>query len=38
MIRDYRYDRFNTHRSEWKIYGDVDIFQIHNVISGRQLG
>ena len=30
--RDYTYDRFNAARSEWKIYGDVDIFQIQEVI------
>ena len=29
----YRYDKFKSIRSEWKIYGDVDIFQVHNVIT-----
>jgi len=32
-VREYRYDRFNTARSEWKVVGNVDIFQMHNVIA-----
>jgi len=31
--REHRYDRFESVRSEWKIYGDVDIFQVHNVMT-----
>jgi len=31
----YRFDKFKSVRSEWKIYGDVDnyIFQVHNVVT-----
>jgi len=32
-VYEYRYDKFKSIRSEWKIYGDVDIFQVHNVIT-----
>ena len=31
--RQYKYNKFNSTRSHWKIYGDVDIFQIHAVIG-----
>ena len=30
---EYRYDKFNSNCSEWKVFGDVDIFQVHNVIT-----
>jgi len=32
-LYEYRYDKFKSVRSEWKIYGDVDIFQVHNVVT-----
>jgi len=32
-VHEYRYDKFKSVRSEWKIYGDVDIFHVHNVIT-----
>ena len=32
-IREYNNGRFKTTRSDWKIYGDIDIFQLNNVIS-----
>ena len=32
-IREYNYDKFNSTRSHWKIYGDVDIFQTHTVMQ-----
>ena len=28
-IREYKFDKFNSTRSHWKIHGDVNIFQIH---------
>jgi len=31
--REYKFDKFNSTRSHWKIYGDVDIFQIRAVIE-----
>ena len=31
--REYTYNKFNTIRSEWKIYGDIDIFQTQQVIN-----
>ena len=30
-VREYKYSKFNTTRSEYKIYGEVDIFQMHYV-------
>ena len=32
-IHEYNYDKFHSSRSHWKIYGNVDIFQIHSVIE-----
>jgi len=32
-IREYKFDKFNSTRSHWKIHGDVNIFQIHTVIE-----
>jgi len=32
-LREYNYSKFSTTRSEYKICGDVDIFQMHNVIE-----
>jgi len=32
-IKEYKYSKFNTSRSEYKIFGDVDIFRVHNVIT-----
>ena len=32
-IKEYKYSKFNSSRSEYKIYGDVDIFQVHSVIT-----
>ena len=32
-IKEHKYNKFNTSRSEYKIFGDVDIFQVHNVIT-----
>ena len=32
-IREYNYSKFNTTRSEYKIYGDIDLFQMHKVIG-----
>jgi len=32
-IREYKFDKFNSTRSHWKIHGDVNIFQIHAVIE-----
>ena len=32
-IPEYDYDKFNTKRYEYKIYGDVDIFQIQRVVQ-----
>ena len=32
-VREYKYTKFNTTRSEYKIYGEVDIFQMHNVLQ-----
>ena len=31
-IREYKYRKFNSTRSEWKIHGDVDLFDMHSVI------
>ena len=31
--REYKFDKFNSTRSHWKIHGDVNIFQIHTVIE-----
>jgi len=33
-IKEYKYSKFYSSRSEYKICGDVDIFQAHNVITG----
>ena len=30
---EYYYERYNTTRSDWKVFGDVDIFQLHNVLA-----
>ena len=30
-IREYKYNKFNTIRSEYKIYGEIDIFQMYSV-------
>jgi len=32
-VREYKYNKFNTTRSEYKIYGEVDIFQMHSVLQ-----
>jgi len=32
-VREYKYNKFNTTRSEYKIYGEVDIFQMYNVLE-----
>jgi len=35
-VREYSYsmhNKFNTTRSEYKIYGDVDIFHVQNVVE-----
>ena len=32
-IREYKFDKFNSTRSHWKIHCDVTIFQIHTVIE-----
>ena len=32
-IREYKYNKFNTTRSEYKIYGEVDIFQMYTVLQ-----
>ena len=29
----YRYDKFKSIRSEWKVFGDIDIFQVYNIIN-----
>jgi len=26
-VHEYRYDKFKSIRSEWKVYGDVDYFK-----------
>jgi hypothetical protein len=30
---EYYYEKYKTKRSEWKVFGDIDIFQVHDVIS-----
>jgi len=32
-IHEYKIEKFNTTRSDWKIFGHVDIFKIHDVIQ-----
>ena len=32
-LREYNYSKFNTTRSEYKIYGDIDLFQMHKVMG-----
>ena len=32
-VREYKYRKFNTSRAEYEICGDVDIFQVHDVIT-----
>ena len=32
-VHEYRYNKFKSIRSEWNIYGAVDIIQVHNVIT-----
>jgi len=32
-IRKYNYNKFNSSTSHWKIYGNVDISQIHAAIE-----
>jgi len=32
-VREYKYNKCNTKRSEYKIYGEVDIFQMHTVLQ-----
>ena len=32
-INEYYVHKYRTTRSEWKVYGSVDIFQMHDVIS-----
>ena len=32
-VREYKYNKFNTTRSEYKIYGEVDIFQMRSVLQ-----
>jgi len=32
-VHEYRYDKCKSIRSEWKSYGEVDIFQVHNVVT-----
>jgi len=33
QAREYKFDKFNSTRFHWKIYGDVIVFQIHTVIK-----
>jgi hypothetical protein len=28
---EYYYEKYRTKRSEWKVFGDIDIFQVHDV-------
>jgi hypothetical protein len=30
---EYYYEKYKTKRSEWKVFDDIDIFQVHDVIS-----
>jgi hypothetical protein len=30
---EYYYSNYKTKRSEWKVFGDIDIFQVHDVMS-----
>jgi hypothetical protein len=30
---EYYYEKYKTKRSEWKVFGDIDIFQVRDVIS-----
>jgi hypothetical protein len=30
---EYYYNKYKAMRSEWKVFGDIDIFQVHDVIS-----
>jgi len=32
-VKEDKYSKFNSSRSEYKIYSDVDIFQVHNAIT-----
>ena len=32
-VRECKYTKFDTTRSEYKIYGDIDIFQMHTFIE-----
>lgn len=32
-VREYKYNKFNTIRSEYKIYGEIDIFQMYAVLQ-----
>ena len=32
-IKEYKYSKFNSSRSEYEIFGDVDIFQVYNAIT-----
>jgi len=32
-IREYKYNKFNATRSEYKVYGEVDIFQMYTVLQ-----
>jgi len=31
-VKEYKYCKFNSSRSEYKIYGDVYIFQVHKIM------
>ena len=32
-VKEYKYIKFNSSRTEYKIYSDVDIFQVHNAVT-----
>ena len=32
-VNEYRNEKYKTARSEWKVYGDVDIFHMHSTIQ-----